>query len=138
MQKRIPFFWHLPVSFRLEQPPARLLHKGEIDGEYEAGKSGKVIPMQVLATKQQHCEARENHQRDHLLHNLELHQRKRAAVSDKAVTVGRYLTRIFGKRKEPAQQDDDVERRAVGDDPNLLELYMTIPRAGHKDVRNDE
>ena len=56
------------------------------------------------------------------------------AVADIAVAIGRDLKGVLKECQAPAQQDHQIERRVVGDDPHLLQLDVPVPREGHKDV----
>ena len=69
------------------------------DGDEQ--KTERVIPAQRLL-QIQHREAGEHHQRDHLLHGLELRRR----IDRAAPAVGRHRQPVFEEGDPPARQDD--------------------------------
>ena len=66
-----------------------------------------MIPLQCLALEENNGEDRENGNRDDLLDDLELHQRKGSAVADEAHTVCRHLTSVLEERQEPTDKDNE-------------------------------
>lgn len=54
-----------------------------------------MIPVQRLTLEEDGGEEGENHQRDDLLNNLELHQREGTAVFNEADAVGGHLKGIL-------------------------------------------
>ena len=67
----------------------------EVHRQHQADKSGKMIPVQRLTLEEDGGEEGENHQRDDLLNNLELHQREGTAVFNEADAVGGHLKGIL-------------------------------------------
>lgn len=90
-----------------------LLQEDEEHGCDETAEGYEMIPLQRLALEENNGEDRENGNRDDLLDDLELHQRKGSAVADEAHTVCRHLTSVLEERQEPTDKDDDVERCVV-------------------------
>ena len=115
-----------------------LFEENEKDCCYQAGKSGKMVPLQALSLEEDNGEEGEDGYGDDLLDDLELHQGKCTAIAHEADAVGRYLAGVFEECQEPADEDDDVERCVVRDELHLLQLEMTIPSEGHEDVGDDE
>lgn len=74
--------------------PASLVEH-EVHGQHQADEGGEVVPVQGLALEEDGGEEGENHQRDDLLDDLELHQREGTAVLDEADAVGRHLEGIL-------------------------------------------
>lgn len=56
-----------------------------------------MIPVQTLAFEQYRGEYRKDNKRHHLLNNLQLHQRKWAAIADEPDAIGWNLERILKK-----------------------------------------
>ena len=90
-----------------------LLQEDKEHGCNEATESHEVIPLQRLTLEENNGEDRENGNRDDLLDDLELHQRKGSAVANEAHTVCRHLTSVLEERQEPTDKDNDVERCVV-------------------------
>ena len=88
----------------------------------DEGKAERVIPAQRLL-QVQHRESGEHHQRDHLLHGLELCGR----IDRAAPAVGRHRQPVFEKGDPPARHDDERQRA-------FLEFEMAVPGKGHEDV----
>jgi len=89
----------VPGGFLVElnelfHPP--LFHEYEVDGQNQAEEGSKVVPVERLAVEEYDGEAREYHQRDDLLDDLELHQVKFTAIAHVTEAIGRHLARIFG------------------------------------------
>ena len=88
----------------------RLLHKDKVNGHNQAGKGGKVVPLQTLATEEDGGEECEDYQRDNLLHNLQLHQREGTSVAEEAYAVSGNLTRILGQSDTPRKDYHQPQR----------------------------
>ena len=63
-----------------------LLHEDEVDGRYQTGEGGEVVPGQMLL-KGDDGEEREDRQGDDLLNDLELNEREGTAVALEADSV---------------------------------------------------
>ena len=116
----------------------KLFHENEIDCQYEAGEGSQMVPMQGLVFKAYHREDCEDDERKHLLDNFELDQRKGAAVTHEPRTVGRNLTTVLGKGKQPGNQYDEYQRCLVREDAKLLQFQMAIPGYRHENIRYNE
>ncbi|GAA6529097.1 hypothetical protein LPYR103PRE_10700 [Segatella asaccharophila] len=57
-----------------------------------------MIPVQTLTREKETRNDGKNRKADHLLHHLQLYQRKGPAIINKAYAIGRYLKAIFEKR----------------------------------------
>lgn len=84
-------------------------HEDEIDGCHEAESGGSVVPVELLVLEEDVGNGGEDHQRDALLDDLELHQREGSAVVDEANAVGGYLTAVLQQGYHPGKGDDHVE-----------------------------
>ena len=113
------------------------LSEREIDGQHEAGEGGHVVPMQLLALKQQVGNECEDHQRHHFLYHFELDERERSAVADEADAVGRHLGAVFEESDSPRKQDDSDEGPRGGY-VHLLQTQVTVPSECHEDVGDDQ
>ena len=100
--------------------PITLFQEHEEHGRDEAGKGGEMVPLQWLTLEKDDSEKGEDGDWDDLLNNLELHQRERTAIAHKTDTVCRHLTGILEESQKPANEDNDVERCIVRDEPHLL------------------
>lgn len=113
-----------------------LLHEDEVDGRYQTGEGGEVVPGQMLL-KGDDGEEREDRQGDDLLNDLELNEREGTAVALEADSVGGYHEAVFKKRDRPGKEHDGVER-PVADEFGALELEMGVPSERHEDVRDEK
>ena len=77
----------------------------KIYGNNQKKESDQMIRFD-LCMKRNYRKKGENDERDYLLKHLELHKRKRPAISDEADSVGRNLTAIFKKRYAPTEHND--------------------------------
>ena len=96
-----------------------------------------MVPLQRLASEEYGRKQCEDYKSYNLLHHFELHQRKRASVTRKTYSVGRYLARIFGQRDAP-RKDYNEPQRPRRNEFHLLQFQVAVPRKSHKDVRYDE
>ena len=117
---------------------ALLLQEDEVHGGDKAEEGSKVVPLQGLSFEDQYGKDGEDGDGQHLLDNLQLHERKGSAVAFEAHPVAVHLADVFGKCKEPRGKDDDDEGRVVGDDAHRLEFQMAIPGKGHETVADDQ
>lgn len=72
-----------------------LLPKDKIDSGNKACKAGEVVPLERVALDKEHGKEREDHQRDNLLDNLELPERKWTAQLGAAYAVGGHLKAVL-------------------------------------------
>ncbi len=117
--------------------PELLLIEHEVHRQHQTDESREVIPVQRFALEKHGGEYGEDYQRYYFLDDLQLHQRKRAAVADEADAIGWNLKRILGKSYHPREKDDGVER-PVGNNLQFLKFQVTIPRKGHEDIGNNQ
>ena len=85
-----------------------LFHKYQIYGTDDEQESEDVVPMKVVALKQNVGDDGKDGQRDTLLNDLQLDEAEGAAVIDKAQTVGWHLTAILEERNHPRKGDHKV------------------------------
>ena len=115
-----------------------LLHEDEVDGRYQTGEGGEVVPGQMLL-KGDDGEEREDRQGDDLLNDLELNEREGTAVALEADSVGGYHEAVFKKRDRPGKEHHRVDGPAAEvDDLEGLQLEVQIPGAGHEDIGDAE
>ena len=96
-----------------------------------------MVPVEVLPLEEDVGDDNEDDERDDLLNDLQLHQGERAAVSDEAYPVGRYLTAVF-KEGDCPREEYDAQQRPVCGDAGLVELQVSVPRQRHKNVAANE
>ena len=72
-----------------------LLPKDKIDGGDKAGKACEVVPLKWIALDKEYGKEREDHQRDNLLDNLELPERKWTAQLGATYAVGGHLKAVL-------------------------------------------
>ena len=90
-------------------------HEDEVDGGDEAEGCGGMIPVELLVLEDEVGDDGEDHQRDALLDDLELHEVEGTAVVDEADAVGRHLTAVFEEGDHPREGDDQIEGPVGGD-----------------------
>ena len=73
---------------------ATLFHKHQIDCGDKEEKSQNMIPPD-LNMKRHHAKHHKHHKSDHLLHHLQLYQRKWSAVAFKTYPIRRHLKTIL-------------------------------------------
>ena len=74
--------------------------ENEIYRSYKAEGGCNVIPLH-LHVKRHYREDNKHHQRDHLLQNLQLHERERTTIAFKTNPVGRHLQAVLEERNAP-------------------------------------
>ena len=92
-----------------------------------------MIPAQGHV-ESDHRENDEDHEGDHFLDDLQLHEGERASVALEAHPVGRYLETVLEKSNTPREEDDKNERGGIGEETCLLQFQMPVPRQRHEDV----
>lgn len=112
-------------------------HEYEVDSTDDEQESQNVVPMKALPLKQDVGHNCEHAQADALLDDLELDKRERAAVADKAHSVGWHLTAIFKEGDAPGEDDDTHQGPSLADAGNL-EAQMSVPCQRHKYIAQDE
>ena len=78
-----------------------------------------MVPVQMGALKHNVGNDAEYGQRDTLLNDLQLNQVERAAILNKAQTVGWYLTAVLEESNAPGE-DDDAQQGPVTGSTRLL------------------
>ena len=109
------------------------LLKDKKHGQHQKDKPNDMVPPECLIPENQRGENGEHHQRDHLLHHLELPQIERPVVPGKPDPVGWYLKAVLEQSNSPTQQDNG-RQPPIGKPVHLFKLQMTIPGKRHKDV----
>lgn len=96
-----------------------------------------MVPAQRLVLEGDEREDGEHEERDHLLDNLQLHQREGAAVPDKTDPVGGNHEGVFEEGDPPGKENDRVERPAT-DQLGALKFQVGVPGERHEDVRDEK
>src|SRR5690242_1137910 len=100
--------------------------KNEIGASTNEREADRMIPAERLLQIDQR-EAREDDERDHLLHGLELRRR----IDRIAIAIRRNREAVFDERDAPACEDHADER-------DFLEAQMSVPGDGHEQVGADQ
>jgi hypothetical protein len=116
---------------------AMLLFKYKIHRQYKEYAAHRMVPPESFVFEKQHRKNDENHQRDHFLDHLELHQRKRAAVAFKTNPVRGNLEAIFKQCQSPADQNNRDEP-GIFEPFKFFEFEMAIPRQSHENIREQQ
>ncbi len=114
---------------------SRLLAEYEVDGQYQAGEAGEMVPAQGVALHEDECEEREDQERNDLLNDFELPYGEWASESCRAQAVGGYLKAVLEQCDAPTQDHDGDHAEALD---FRFEGYVTIPCEGHEGVRDDK
>jgi len=93
---------------------------------HQASPRCRMVPPQVLPKIKQR-EHRKHHQRNNLLHHLQLHRAEPLCPQP----VRRHLKQVLKEGNPPAHQNHLPQRL-------LPELQVPVPRKGHKNVREDQ
>ena len=94
-----------------------------------------MVPLQRVALDEQHRKECEDNQRDNLLDDLQLPQRKRSTKLGATYAVGGNLEAVLKQCYTPAEQHDSNHTVAL---QARLEGDVAVPRKGHKDIRADQ
>lgn len=116
---------------------AESLSKDEIDRQHQAYERRRMVPMERFPLEGECHNAGEDTDRYHLLQHLQLHQGERATHDLRTDTVGGYHEEILQQGNAPTKKDDK-DQRPIRRDLHLLQLQITIPCEGHKDVRHHQ
>lgn len=92
-----------------------------------------MIPLQCLSLKLDIGNEAKDNQRNNFLNNLQLHERKGAAIAFEANSIGRHLTAIFEESDSP-REGNHANERPVAACTCLLQFEVTIPGKRHEDV----
>lgn len=109
----------------------------EIDRQHQANERRRMVPMERFPLEDKRHYACEDTDGNHLLQHLQLHQGERAAHDLRTDAVGWDHERILQQGNAPAEEDDK-DQRPIRRDLHLLQLQITIPREGHKNVRHHQ
>ena len=82
-----------------------LLHKHEIDRADDQEEGEDVIPMQILALKEDIGDDGKYTETDALLDDLELNEIERTTIADETQSVGWHLTAILEEGDEPRKEN---------------------------------
>src|SRR5215469_7309586 len=96
--------------------------KYEHDSQDHADESSDVVPFELLFEKE-HREEREDHERDHLLNDLQL----RGCKAIRTNTIRRNLKAVLEEGDTPAHENHLPQYR-------LAVFEVSVPREGHEDV----
>ena len=96
-----------------------------------------MIPVERLTLKEDIGDGGKDYQRHALLDNLQLNERERTAVAIESQAVGGYLKAILEEGDEP-RKENHYDEWPMSRGARLLQLQMTIPGQGHKDITQDE
>ena len=111
--------------------------KDEIDRTDEEDTRHEMVPTQRhLKGDGRECD--KDHEGDHFLDNLQLHQREWSAVPCKTDSVGRHLEAVLEESDAPGQENHKDKRCGIGEETGLLQFQMTVPRERHEDIRRQE
>lgn len=96
-----------------------------------------MVPVKLLVLEHHVGNGGKDNERDTLLYHLQLNQGKRSSVAHEPQSVGRHLTAILKESDDPREGDNRNEG-PIGRDTRLLQLQVTIPCKGHKNVARNE
>ena len=96
-----------------------------------------MVPMQRLSLKQDVGYHGKDTETDALLDDLELNEIERTTIADETQSVGWHLTAILEEGDEP-RKENHYDEWPMSRGARLLQLQMTIPGQGHKDITQDE
>lgn len=96
-----------------------------------------MIPTESLVLEGDEREDGEHGERDHLLDDLQLHQREGAAVADEADPVGGNHEGVLEEGDSPGKENDRVKRPAA-DEFGTLKFQVGVPGERHEDVRDEK
>lgn len=115
----------------------RLFFKDEINGQDKEHKTNQVVPPERFIFEKQQRKSNKNHQRNNLLNNLKLNQRKRATIRFEPDSVGRNLQQVLKKSNTPTDEDNGKQRQALAP-LHFLKLQVAVPGQRHKCVGKNE
>lgn len=106
--------------------------------QHKADEGSEVIPAE-MAVEGDHGENGKHRERDAFLDDLQLHQIKRAAVSDEADAIGWHHETVFQKGDAPGKEHNGVDGPS-GEVDGLdgLQFEMQVPGTGHEDIGNEK
>lgn len=119
------------------QPGKRSLPEDEIDRQYQTNERSRMVPMERFALEGKRHNGGEDTDGDYLLQHLQLHQGERSSHDLGTDTVGRNHEEILQQSDSPTEENDK-NQRPIRRDLHLLQLQITIPCEGHKDVRHHQ
>lgn len=108
--------------------------ENKIDGADEKEACHEMIPSQ-RHLESEDGEYHKDHQGNHFLNDLQLHQREGSAITGKANPVCRHLQTILEESNAPGEEDDKDKRRGMSEETCLLQFQMSVPRERHEDIR---
>ena len=108
--------------------------KDKIDGGDEEETRHEMVPAERHA-ESDGGEDDEDHEGDHLLNDFELHQRERSSVALKTHSVGGHLQAVLEESDAPREENHEDKRRGVGEETDVLQFQVAVPRQGHEDIR---
>ena len=112
-------------------------HKGEEDGKDDEAEGYEVVPADGLAFEDGGHDDGEDHQRDALLYDFELHEGEGTTGDLRANAVGGNHEGVLKEGHAP-REDNDGNERPVFDDIHLLEFEIAVPCKGHEDIGADK
>lgn len=87
--------------FNVQSSISLRFHKYKIDGSHQTKGCSSVIPVELLVLEYEVRDDGEDHQRDTLLDDLQLHKVERAAIIDETQTVSWHLTAVLEEGDHP-------------------------------------
>ena len=106
----------------------------EIDGGDEEEACHEMVPAE-RHTESDGGEDDKNHKGDHLLNDFELHQCERTSVALKTHPVGGHLQAVLEESDAPREENDEDKRRGIGEETDVLQFQVAVPRQRHEDIR---
>jgi hypothetical protein len=108
-----------------------LLSKDEVDSQYQAGKTCKMVPLQRVALDKKNGEEGKDNQGDNLLNYFKLPECEWSAKLLAAEAVGWHLKAVLEQGNTPTDEHDGNNAKAL---KLRLEGDVTIPGKCHKDI----
>ena len=85
-----------------------LFLENQPDRRHKKGSSQQMVPSQRFMLEEEEGESGEDHEGDHLLQHLELHQRERPSVQVAANSIRRDLKHIFEEGNAPGACNESI------------------------------
>lgn len=109
----------------------------EIDRQHQAYERRRMVPMERFSLEGERHNTSEDTDGNHLLQHLQLHQGEWATHDLRTDTVSGNHKEILQQGDAPTKEDDK-DQRPISRDLHLLQLQITIPCEGHKNVRHHQ
>lgn len=96
-----------------------------------------MVPMEGFALKQHRDHYSEDEQRDDLLNDLQLDERKGTSIIDKTNAIGGHLANVLKEGNSP-REGDNGNQGPVFTNARFAQFQMTVPSKGHKYIAQHE